>query len=423
MATTSFSPHMLCIPTWSIDWMMYQRLCLYLGLTPSPVLYRKVGQYLLQIATTQPTPKGFSRWLAELRPVRWTMGFVDVWTRLLMPSHPWRYRFNAVIAIHECDPQGFGEMMERNGGRGEAWISTLFITVTLILNLVLGLIWLCGQACAYTFSRRHLLREESYFKDTTVLVTGANRGLGLALLARLLSLGANVVAIVRERSLLSEQITKAGLSGRVHVIVADVANPRSLEAAMVAAGLKATQIDTAIINAGIKEEPAQDDGVASMRRVFGVNVFGAMQTVEALLQDWRTRGNGHFIFISSMGRWHGMAKTGTYNASKAALSLLAESMAIDFKVDGTPICITIIEPGLIRTGMIEGGILQNSLSVSTETAARRILQCASTKSGVCRFPLPFALMTAMIASLPFNLRIKLLGGIRSKNEGTSQVSK
>jgi len=347
------------------------------------------------------------------------MGFVDVWTRLLMPSHPWRYRFNAVIAIHECDPQGFGEMMKRNGGRGEAWISTLFISVTLILNLVLGLIWLFGKACAYTLSRRVLLREGSYFKDTTVLVTGANRGLGLALLARLLSLGANVVAVVREGSSLQSQIIDAGLITRVHVIEADVAIAGTVLEAMSATGLNATQIDVAIINAGIKEEPAKDDGVASMKRVFGVNVFGAMQTVEALLQDWRRRGNGHFIFISSMGRWHGMAKTGSYNASKAALSLLAESMAIDFKVDDTPIYITAVEPGLIRTDMIEGGILQNLLSVNTETAARKILQCASTQSGVCRFPLSFALLTAMIAALPFKLRIKLIGAIHSKNKGTS----
>ena len=404
---------MLHIPTWSIDWRMYARLCRYLGFTPSQFLYEKVGQYLLQIAATQPTPKGFSRWLAELHPAKRVIGFIDVWTRLTMPAHPWRYRLNAVVAIHECDPHGFGEMMKRSGGRGEAWISTLLIAAALTAELALGLIWLLGQACTYALNRNRLIREGSYFNQETVLVTGASRGLGLALLARLLSLGANVVAVVREGSLLNDQITKAGFSGRVHVIVADVANTGSLERAMFTANLQASHIDTAIINAGIKEEPRQDDGVASIKRVFGVNVFGAMQTVEALLQAWRTRSSGHFIFISSMGRWHGMARTGSYNASKAALSLLAESMAIDFQSEGCPIRVTTIEPGLIRTGMIESRGLQNALSTDAETAARRILQCAAFRRGVCRFPFMFGIFTAMIAALPWNLRLKLLGGLRT----------
>ncbi len=416
MTITIPHPCVLRIPSWSIDWEMYERLCRHLGLTPSQILFEKVAQYLLQIAATQPTPRGFSRWLAELRCASWVLGFIDVWTRLMMPVHPWRYRLNAVVAIHECDPQGFDEMMKRSDGRSEAWISTLFITICFAANLVLGPVWFFGQACLYAFSRSRIRREESYFIHKTVLVTGANRGLGLALLARLLSLGANVVAVVRGGSMLNEQIARAGFIGRVNIIVADVANAGSLEEAMVAANVQASQVDAAVINAGIKEEPTRNNGVASIKRVFGVNVFGAMHTVEALLHAWVIRRSGHFIFISSMGRWHGMVKTGSYNASKAALSLLAESMAIDFQSEHCPIRVTTIEPGLIRTGMIQGSGLQNALSTDAESAAKSILQCAAYRRGVCRFPFMFRILTAMIATLPWNLRIKLLGRLRTPDQ-------
>jgi NAD(P)-dependent dehydrogenase (short-subunit alcohol dehydrogenase family) len=275
--------------------------------------------------------------------------------------------------------------------------------------------WLCGQACAYAATGRGLRRERAYFAGKTVLVTGASRGLGLALSARLLSLGTNVVAVVRTSPALDAlrgQISDAGLGKRFRIATADVAIPGAMAEALAEIGVDAADINVAIINAGIKEQSSLPDTAEALKRVFDVNVFGAMDTAAALLPEFRARGHGHLIFISSLGRWHGMPASGAYNASKAALSLLVESMAMDLGDEGRKaVRLTSVEPGLIRTGMVGPGILQNLLSVDTETAARNILQCAARGCQICRFPFLFTWMTAVIATLPMGLRVRILGRI------------
>jgi NAD(P)-dependent dehydrogenase (short-subunit alcohol dehydrogenase family) len=182
----------------------------------------------------------------------------------------------------------------------------------------------------------------------------------------------------------------------------------------VQAGLDAGRIDAVIANAGVKEESVGPGAYEALKRTFAVNVFGAVQTATAILPAWGKRGGGRVIFISSQGRWHGMARTGAYNASKAALSIFAESMAMDLRAEAAPIRITLVEPGLIRTGMVGRGMLQNLLSVDTETAARNILQCAARGCLTCRFPFLFTMMTAAVAVLPMGLRVRVLGRVKGK---------
>ena len=104
-------PNCLSIPAWGMDAAAYEKACDYLGLSPTPALHEKLARYLLLVAAHQPAPTGFKRWLAELRPGKARMGFLDLWTRLLMPSHPWRFRFNAIIAIQILMGIGFTIVM------------------------------------------------------------------------------------------------------------------------------------------------------------------------------------------------------------------------------------------------------------------------------------------------------------------------
>lgn len=409
------------IPGWGMDSAVYVTACRYLGLSPDPALHDKIARYLFLAASGRPAQVGFARWLAELRPGRLSLGFLDTWTRLLMPSHPWRFRLNAIVAVHECDPQGFREMMAQPASRIGTWLDFVRIGVSVLANLVAGGLWLGGQACAYAAAGRGLRRERACFDGKTVLVTGAARGLGLALSTRLLSLGADVVAVARPGAALDalrSQIADADLEKRFRIATADVALPAAMAEALAKIGMNAARIDMAIINAGIKEDTSLPGTTESLLRVFGVNVFGAMDTAAALLPEFLARGRGHLVFISSQGRWHGMPMSGSYNASKAALSVLVESLAMDLGEEGRKaVRITSVEPGLIRTGMVGAGRLQKLLSVDVETAARHILRGAASGRRICRFPLQFTLMTAVIATLPMGLRVRILGRLRSGKQG------
>lgn len=406
----------LSIPGWGMDWPTYQRACRYLGLNPTPELHEKLARYLLGTVATQPALRGFTRWLAELVPGRFSLGFLDLWTRLLMPSHPWRFRLNAIVALHECDPDSFRTMMSFPASRTGAWLSFVHTGIAASTNLVLGGIWLAAHGCFYAFAALSLRREQAHFREKTVLVTGASRGLGLALSARLLSLGAEVIAVSRESPALDRlklQVQDAGLGNRLKIATADIAAPGALTHALAASKLDPTNIDIGIINAGTKETSTAACNAQALKRVFDVNVFGAMETAETLLPTFLKRGYGKLIFVSSQGRWHGMPASGSYNASKAALSILVESLAMDLGDEGRKaIGITSVEPGLIRTGMIVEGSVQDRLAVDVQKAAALILRCAAANRRICRFPRVFTLMTAALAVLPQGLRIRILGRLR-----------
>jgi NAD(P)-dependent dehydrogenase (short-subunit alcohol dehydrogenase family) len=190
--------------------------------------------------------------------------------------------------------------------------------------------------------------------------------------------------------------------------------PGALTEGLAETGIGPEQIDMAIINNGIKEEAALPWNADSLRRVFEVNVFGAMDTAATLLPGFQARERGHLVFITSQGRWHGMPASGSYNASKAALSLLVESLAMDLGETGRKaVRITSVEPGLIRTGMVKAGTLQDYLAVNADEAATRILRCAVADCAVCRFPFHFTLMTAALAILPQKMRIRVLGKLKA----------
>jgi short-subunit dehydrogenase len=410
------------LPGWDLDLARYRRICRYLGFSPQDALHAKAARHLQLHAPSVPTTGGFMAWLAELEPGRLNLGFLDTWTRLLWPAHTWRQKLNAVLAVHECDATGYQEMMASPTSRPRAWLSLIGIGLAFAFNLAAGGLWLLLQGGRYALLGGGARREATYFAGRTVLVTGAARGLGLALTARLLALGARVVAVARPGTsleALAAQVHDAGWGHRLQLVSADLATPGALEEAWVGMLGHRTDwaVDTAIMNAGVKEEAPFPQGIDALRRTFEVNVFAAMATANLVMPDLLASGRGHLIVISSQGRWHGMARSGAYNASKAALSLLAESLLMDLGEAGRRrVRVTTVEPGLLRTAMIQPGSLQDRLAVDAAPAAARILQAAARGRGNFRFPLGFSLLTAVMVLLPQSVRVRVLGNIKQAPE-------
>ena len=185
-------------------------------------------------------------------------------------------------------------------------------------------------------------------------------------------------------------------------------------------------IEIAILNAGIKEKGNEPFSAGKIRATFEANIFGVVNCIEALLPDMIKRGKGHLVFISSLGGHHGITEAHGYNASKAALSILADSLRMDFKRSGVPITVTVVKPGPFDTAMIDQGGLVKLFAITKERTAERILKGIAKGRTHLVFPKIFYLLTLLVAALPKRLQGFLLsrakGSVSLREPSSCQTS-
>jgi NAD(P)-dependent dehydrogenase (short-subunit alcohol dehydrogenase family) len=177
----------------------------------------------------------------------------------------------------------------------------------------------------------------------TYLITGTNRGIGLAYCQELQKRGENVIAVCREPS---GELKDLGVKIEPGI---DVTSDEKV--ADLAQRLQGTQIDVLINNAGIiKNENLGHLDFNSIRQQFEVNAIGALRVTEALLPLLR-EGSKIALMTSRMGSIEDNTSGGRYGyrMSKAALCMAGKSLAIDLQSRRIPVAI--LHPGLIQTRM------------------------------------------------------------------------
>ena len=112
-------------------------------------------------------------------------------------------------------------------------------------------------------------------------------------------------------------------------------------------------IDRVVVNAGLgKGAPLGTGRFEANKETALTNFVGALAQTEAALEIFRDQQAGHLVMISSMSAMRGMPKAATtYAATKAGVAHLAEGVRAD--VLGTPITVSVIYPGYIRSEMNE----------------------------------------------------------------------
>jgi NAD(P)-dependent dehydrogenase (short-subunit alcohol dehydrogenase family) len=199
----------------------------------------------------------------------------------------------------------------------------------------------------------------------TVLVTGANRGIGLALCRLFKGRGDTVIAVCRKTS---TELTALGVE------VIDGIDGRSDEAvAKLGQRVSGRQIDLLVLNAGIlghdgvnKLEPALD--LESVREQFEVNALGPLRVARQLVPGLG-KGAKIALMTSRMGSIGDNGSGGSYGyrMSKAALNAMGMSLARDLSSRG--IAVAILHPGYVRTDMTGG-----SGNVDPADAARMLIE-------------------------------------------------
>lgn len=201
-------------------------------------------------------------------------------------------------------------------------------------------------------------------KDRTVLVTGANRGLGLEFVRQLRSLGAEVIATARNPQ---AAIDLRALEVRIEPL--DVSDPDSV--AGLAEGLANVDIDMLINNAGQGGAGNGASGLdfAELEKLFAINCLGPLRVSRALLPNLRRGRNRQIIQLTSkMGSLTENIEGGyyAYRTSKAALNMVHRCLAAELAGQGF-ICVA-VHPGWVRTSM--GG---NHAPLSPQESVRNLL--------------------------------------------------
>lgn len=193
-----------------------------------------------------------------------------------------------------------------------------------------------------------------------VVITGANRGIGLELARLFAAKGYEVIGVCRKTSAELAQVAARVVDG------VDVTTDTGMQRLM--AGLKGVQLDVLINNAGLLQDNVLGSiDFDSLRTQMEVNAFAPLRIAEALFPQMPSGGKianissrmGSIADNDSGGRYG-------YRASKAALNAFAKSLAIDLKPHG--IAVAQLHPGYVKTRMVNFGGL-----ITPEDAAKGLV--------------------------------------------------
>ena len=187
----------------------------------------------------------------------------------------------------------------------------------------------------------------------TVVITGANRGIGLALTTVYAQRGDTVFACCRTPGK-AKELHALAKTHSVTVVPLDVGDDKSVAA--LAKQLGSTPVDTLVNNAGIGGGPPEEQTATSMNfaawaETFNVNSLGPVRVMQALLPALkRSRSPKVMSVTSQMGAISlDMAFALGYSASKAALNKFMRLAATELKSQG--IAVGVIHPGWVKTDM------------------------------------------------------------------------
>jgi NAD(P)-dependent dehydrogenase (short-subunit alcohol dehydrogenase family) len=172
-----------------------------------------------------------------------------------------------------------------------------------------------------------------------VLITGCSSGYGLETARHLLERGCQVIATMR-----TPRPELLPVSDRLRVLSLDVTRAESVAAALAAAG----PLDALVNNAGIGLFGAfEATPMATVREVFETNTFGVMSMTQAVLPQFRQRGAGVVVNVTSSATLAPMPMVAVYTASKQAIEGFTASLA--FELEGFGVRVKLVEPGYAPT--------------------------------------------------------------------------
>jgi short-subunit dehydrogenase involved in D-alanine esterification of teichoic acids len=186
----------------------------------------------------------------------------------------------------------------------------------------------------------------------TVFIPGSTSGIGLALALALQARGNTVIVGGRRADLLERIAAEHPEFGTVQI---DTADPASIQAAAGDVLARYPDLNVLVTMAGIMQiedwhRPA--DFLASAEQVVTTNVLGPIRLIGAFVEHLQTRPDATIVTVSSGLAFAPLRVTPSYNASKAAIHMLSESLRL--QLADTSVKVVELVPPSVRTGLLPG---------------------------------------------------------------------
>jgi len=245
-----------------------------------------------------------------------------------------------------------------------------------------------SRATVLFMSHQEPSRPVEFFRNKSVLITGASSGIGEELAYQLAHSGAKLTLAARRQEELDRVAQHAATLSSTKPITAicDVARDGDLERAVAAAITTHGQLDSVFANAGFGVVGNfQRLTLEDYRRQFETNVFGVLRTLYAAVPALE-KSHGNFAIVGSVSGWVSTPGASPYAMSKFALRALADSITPDLRAAGVKL--TLLSPGFIVSNIRRvdnRGTLHASasdpvpawLQMSTSKCARQMLQAVA----------------------------------------------
>ena len=238
------------------------------------------------------------------------------------------------------------------------------------------------------------------FTNKVVLLTGASSGIGYSLAKSLPKENCSLALISRRKNILKQLETELkNRRNRVISYSCDVSNIDEVRETYSQIKNDFGKVDIAILNAGISHQADVKNYSAEIaEKIFNVNVFGIINFVEQLLPEFLERREGIIVGVSSLAEVRGFPKSGFYNASKSAASLLLESLRIELKPFG--VNVITIKPGFVRSPMTDKNDFRMPFLMDIDEATNSIIKGLRKEKQIIQFPLPIVFGAKIMKLLP-----------------------
>ncbi|MGY2079177.1 SDR family oxidoreductase [Modestobacter sp. SYSU DS0657] len=192
----------------------------------------------------------------------------------------------------------------------------------------------------------------SSFEGRTALVTGASRGIGLAIARALVDRGARVVVTARRPEALAEAVEALGGPEKAVAVAGNVADAEHRAAAVRAAIDTFGSLDVLVGNVGINPVygPLMDAPLDAVRKILDTNVVASLGLVQEAWRAWLSEHGGSVLIVASVAGLKSSEGIAAYGVSKAALVNLTTQLAVEL---GPTVRVNAVAPAVVKTRFAE----------------------------------------------------------------------